>query len=320
MSSRISHFRIGLFLLCSIVLIMAALFWIGAVGFYHKTRGYVTYIDSSVEGLSPGSKIRYRGLEVGRVSGFGLARDGDLIRINLEIRPDFRIERRHAVQLKLKGITGERYLALVKASPNVRRVKPPEGVEPKQPVIPSVPGQMERVVQGLRSVYRDFRSVDVQGLTKQWRTLAARANSLLASDELNATLHRLNTLAGELNDLSRDLRQAKPGEEWRKTMRELSRSAASAEELVASLERRVQAVSPRELAEIPARTNAALAQIRESTNATGLRVQTTAALLQESILELDRALSEIRVLARTLARDPGRILSRPENTKDPFGR
>ncbi len=320
MSSRVSHFQIGLFLLFSLALILAGLFWVGAVEFYQETRSYVTYIDSSVEGLSPGSRIRYRGLEVGRVAGIGLARDGELIRLDLEIRPDFRITKRHAAQIKLKGITGERYLALVRADPEIQRIQPPEGIEPERSLVPAIPGQMERVAQGLRKAYRQLRSADVQALTREWRTVAARTNELLATGEMNATLQRLNSLSAELDGLARDLSRAEPGEEWQSAMRELTRSAKSARELLGSLERRVEALSPQELAEIPVQTNDALIRIRETANATGLRVESTAALLQRSILELDRVLSEMRALVRTLERDPGRILTQPEKDKDPFGR
>ncbi len=320
MSARVSHFQIGLFVLATLVLVLAGLFWIGAVEFYQETRDCVTYIDSSVEGLSPGSKVRYRGLSVGRVAGIGLAEDGEMIRIDMEIQPDFRIRESHAVQLKLKGITGERYLALIKASPEMERITPPKGTEPEKSCIPSVPGQMTRLVHGMQSIYEVFRSVDMQGLGEQWREVAARANTFLRSEELNGTLERLNALAGELNELAGNLRKARPGQEWRSTLRELSSSAETAEDLIASLEERVNAVSPQDLAQIPEQTSAALGQIRASTNATSERIQATTVLLQQSVLELNRTLSEIRILARTLQRDPGKVLTRPENKDDPFGR
>lgn len=320
MSSRVSHFQIGLFVLFTLLLILAALFWIGAVEFYQETRDYVTYIDSSVEGLSPGSKVRYRGLSVGRVAGIGLAGDGEMIRIDMEIQPDFRIRENHAVQLKLKGITGDRYLALIKASPELERIPPPEGTDPESPCIPSVPGQMTRMVSGLQSMYEELRSVDMQGLGAQWREVAARANALLGSEELSASLKRINSLARELNTLAGNLREARPGQEWRNTLRELSSSAETAEDLIASLERRVDAVPPQDLARISEQTSAALEQIRDSTNATNKRIQATSALLQQSILELNHALSEIRILTRTLQRDPGKVLMRPTNKEDPFGR
>jgi phospholipid/cholesterol/gamma-HCH transport system substrate-binding protein len=320
MSSRVSHFQIGLFVLGTLLLVLAALFWIGAMEFYQETRKYVTYIDSSVEGLSPGSKVRYRGLSVGRVAGIGLARDKEMIRIDLEIQPDFRIRDSHAVQLKLKGITGKRYLALIKASPEMERITPPEGTAPEEPWIPSVPGQMERMVHSMQAMYNELRSVDIQGLGKQWRNVAAQASDLLRSKELNATLERVNILAAELEALVGNLREARPGERWSAALRELSRSAETAEELITSLERRVDAVSPQDMARIPERTNAVLGQIGKSANATSQRIGTTTALLQQSILELNRVLSEIRMLTRTLQRDPGRILTRPENKEDPFGR
>jgi ABC-type transporter Mla subunit MlaD len=320
MSSRVSHFQIGLFVLATLVLILAGLFWIGAVEFYQETRDYVTYIDSSVEGLSPGSKVRYRGLSVGRVAGIGLAEDEEMIRIDMEIKPDFRIRESHAVQLKLKGITGERYLALIKASPEMERIMPPEGTDPEKSCIPSVPAQMTRLVHGLQSMYEELRSVDMQGLGEQWREVAARANTLLRSEELNASLERVNTLARQLNELAGNVREARPGEEWRNTLRELASSAETAEDLIASLEERVNAVSPRDLARISEQTSAALGQIRASTNATSKRIQATTVLLQQSVLELNRVLTEIRILARTLQRNPGKVLTRPENTNDPFGR
>ena len=320
MNSGTSHFKIGLFVLTSALLVLAGLFWIGAVEYYQDTREYVTFFDTSVEGMSPGSKVKYRGLEVGRVTDIGLAPDGELVRVAMELRSDFRVDETRAAQLKLKGITGACYLALVQAPENLKEVTPELGFKVDRSLIPSIPGQMQQVTRALRNAYSDVQSLELEELSREYRRVAANANSFLGSDALNSSLREIDSLSGELSSLAARLNRNQPAKRWSNTMRDISRAAASADQTLSSLQRRIDALPPQALAEISRSTRDTLQGIQKTNNSTRLQLRTTLVQFRQSVRQLHRTLAEVRGLARELRRDPGKVLSSPREEGDPFGR
>ncbi|MCF8029552.1 MAG: MlaD family protein [Desulfohalobiaceae bacterium] len=320
MISRVDYFKIGLFFLVGVFLVLGALFWIGAMEFYQETEEYVTYFDSSVEGLGLGSKVKYRGVEVGRVTEIGLAPDGELIRVRMELRPDFRIDQSRAAQLKLRGITGDCYLSLVKAPPRLEEITPSLGFEVKRPLIPSVPGQVEQVTQALRKVYHNVESFDLPGVGKEYQRLAANANSVLGGDSLNSTLREIRALAEELNTLAGDLNKAEPATRLSQAMRDISRAAQTVDKASASLQQRLDSLQPGALSDISRDTQDTLRGIQEATNSTRLEIRNSLFLLRRSLKEMDRALAEVRSMARTLKKDPGRVLAPARENDNFFGR
>ena len=146
--TKVSHFKVGIFVLGCIGLGFGILIWIGAAHFL-RTQPYVCFFDESVEGLSPGAEVGYRGVQVGRVTGIGLAPDGRLIRVTLALQPSFKVDHSMAIQLGLKGITGQRYLKIGPAPADIQKLTPKLSFKPKLPVIPTYPGEISRIEQGL---------------------------------------------------------------------------------------------------------------------------------------------------------------------------
>ncbi len=122
--NKVSHFKVGLFVLISIGFGFGILIWIGAAHFLRQTQPYVSFFNESVEGLSPGTEVSYRGVQVGRVTGIGLAPDGRLIRVTLALQPSFKVDHSMAIQLGLKGITGQRYLKIGPAPSDIQKLTP----------------------------------------------------------------------------------------------------------------------------------------------------------------------------------------------------
>ena len=44
--------------------------WIGALDIFKSNRTYVTFSDSSVEGLDTGTRVKYLGLDIGEIRAF----------------------------------------------------------------------------------------------------------------------------------------------------------------------------------------------------------------------------------------------------------
>ena len=64
---KINYFKIGLFVLAAVVLLVILLIALGAGNFGSKKIYFETYFDESVQGLSSGSTVHFRGFPIGKV-------------------------------------------------------------------------------------------------------------------------------------------------------------------------------------------------------------------------------------------------------------
>ena len=65
MSTRANYFKIGLFTLAALALLVGAIIAWGAGAFAADRAIVETYMDESVQGLDMGSPVKFRGVNVG---------------------------------------------------------------------------------------------------------------------------------------------------------------------------------------------------------------------------------------------------------------
>jgi phospholipid/cholesterol/gamma-HCH transport system substrate-binding protein len=70
-----NHWKLGLFILLALGVMIGTLFWLGAQRFQRMSFPAVTYFDESVQGLDVGSPVKFRGVTVGTVSDITIAPD-----------------------------------------------------------------------------------------------------------------------------------------------------------------------------------------------------------------------------------------------------
>src|SRR5438477_10217476 len=75
MSAQAHYFKIGLFMLSGITLVVLAVIILGAGALFKKKFMMETYFDESVQGLSVGAPLKYRGVTIGRVEHIGFVRN-----------------------------------------------------------------------------------------------------------------------------------------------------------------------------------------------------------------------------------------------------
>ncbi|MEM0965189.1 MAG: MlaD family protein [Verrucomicrobiota bacterium] len=73
MNPTILKFRIGLFIIVAIALFIGSLFFFGLTNLFEKQVHMVSFFGESVRGLSKGSLVRFRGVEVGKVTDIRLS-------------------------------------------------------------------------------------------------------------------------------------------------------------------------------------------------------------------------------------------------------
>jgi phospholipid/cholesterol/gamma-HCH transport system substrate-binding protein len=322
--TRISHFQIGLLFLASVAIIAAGLFWLGTTGYIRKARTCVTYFDSSVQGLSTSSQVKYLGLNVGRIASLELARGGELVRVVMKLDPEFRVKENMAVHRAIKGITGQSYLVIARAPENVDELTPEIGFPVQHPLIPSVPGRMERLETALGNLYTKVESLDLAGLIREWKKVASSASGALDREAVDQTLHSVRKAAQDIRSVSKRLKRvtapledAGAGGEVNATLKDLAAASRSVRNISGTLEKQMDRLEPGSVARIAQGLNRTLESVEHSAQDTNSRVSESLLRFRESLVRLNQVLAEIRALARSLRTEPGRILNRTRE-KEPF--
>ncbi len=85
MDENRQNIRLGIFVAGGLLLLLAALFFLGLSSLFEKKVVVNTAFDESVQGLSVGSTVKYRGVPVGTVSGISIDPENRIIEVEMEI-------------------------------------------------------------------------------------------------------------------------------------------------------------------------------------------------------------------------------------------
>jgi ABC-type transporter Mla subunit MlaD len=236
MSTTTNDFKLGLFTLCGLAILIAGILAFGARSYFEPTSTYETYIAGDVTGLAVGSAVELRGVKVGKVKRIGFSWNEyqettpTYIVVEFEMRDDViplppgaarsemvqsAIKSGLRARLKSQGITGTSILSLEDLNP---ADNPPVQVPwtPRHTYVPAAPGQFSELLasieKSLHNVERlDFSNINqlVQGDLKSagqvldrmnqvdFGSLGTNANSLLT--ESRATVAQLQPALANLD-------------------------------------------------------------------------------------------------------------------------
>jgi len=236
MSTTTNDFKLGLFTLCGLAILIAGILAFGARRYFEPTSTYETYIAGDVTGLAVGSAVELRGVNVGKVKRIGFSWNEyqettpTYIVVEFEMRDDViplppgkarsemvqsAIKSGLRARLKSQGITGTSILSLEDLNP---ADNPPVQVPwtPRHTYVPAAPGQFSELLasieKSLHNVERlDFAAINqlVQGNLKSvgqvldkvnqvdFGSLGTNANSLLT--ESRATVAQLQPALANLD-------------------------------------------------------------------------------------------------------------------------
>jgi len=292
MAKKISRFKLGLFFLIGLAVTLGGLMWAGATYFFHPGKTYVTFFDQSIEGLGPGANVSYKGVKVGRVHSMGIARDGELIRVELKISPDFKVESK-AVELKSGGITGQSYLAIDAAPPNLEKVIPKITFSTEYPVIPSLPGEVG-IMEAANKIYKKIEALDLGGLISSWEKTGQHADALMQDKDIRKTIRNLKEISADIKNLSSLLGQPATRRKFRQTLDDLEETMAAARKGTDDLASQLENLPPDAVGTIAREMKATLSQI-------------------------NRVLTSLKGMVHEMREEPGKILVIPKS-QEPFER
>lgn len=228
---RESRARLGVFVVSGLVLTAAGIVALGAGRLFERKVAVHCYFNESVQGLSPGSPISYRGVELGRVSeihmrsvdeqhGMAMGHQA-LIEVVCDLIPDrlthfggeapdqrqvlqaLRREVAQGLRVRVvwKDITGQKYLELDYVDPDAEENALPKlGFEPAEPYIPSL------TERSLTDIQRDLATT-LSSLAKiDYQAIGAKVELVLTQLAQTVSDFRADELSAAFRDAANEMR------------------------------------------------------------------------------------------------------------------
>ncbi|MBU3596692.1 MCE family protein [Polynucleobacter sp. 86C-FISCH] len=237
-NSNPNYFRLGVFVLAAIGVLLAVILIFGSGQIFKKSFYVETYIKQSVTGLDAGASVRFRGVKIGQVTMIGLSGDMYEEKLPFHDRRQYVVVRMQIfgekvnedqigefvknnlrARVKSMGITGVNYVEFDFVSNAADSPQLPYSWKPEYPVIPSLPNQADEIISGIQKLIGALNEMNIDGTQKKLDALLGNLNVMMAGDgkgnegviesvkQLNVIMARIAKVTDkdELNILMREL-------------------------------------------------------------------------------------------------------------------
>lgn len=339
------HFRLGVFVLAALALLLVLLFVLGGRSLFEPRVIVETYFNESVSGLEVGSPVKYRGVPMGEVASIGMAstiyqrgvplddaKAYIVVRMRLrgvdevDLRRDLDAYLRRGLRAttQLTGVTGQLFISLDNVPPDKRRDLPFDWT-PAYPYIPSAPSLTNQILDNVQGFLATLDKAEVDRLSQSLTRLATTMDQELRQARLGELSRDASATLDELRRLSATLRGTVGGAEARATLRSLAQASAGLERLLADP---ALASLPADLASaakrldtlaadpawqaLPPKLEQAAVQLEAAAARANRMLGTGEHDLQGSLEDLRATLANLREISDRARRDaPGLLLAPP---------
>ena len=319
------YFRIGLLATLSIIFLVGTMFFLGLADEFADRIHFVTTFSESVQGLSQGAAVKYKGVPIGNADKITILPESHTIRVDMRIdtnvfsgSPDVSnaLERREKIIeffrkakqnglccfLELNGITGLRYIEMNYKNPaQQRKVKLPEIVEKDVIYFPSAPNTFNNIVDAVRVSLDKIAQIDIAGITRNLNDNLIALNSILSDPVLKRAIERLDNISHNTETITRSFSENFTADELEKLLSGVDRSLTSISEAAQNLNRKIAEVEPGKLSQraenIMQSANNALSALREDS-----------VDVMKVVQQINTTVQNINLLVEELKRDPSALI------------
>ncbi|MEO8752533.1 MAG: MlaD family protein [Casimicrobiaceae bacterium] len=280
MSQRANYFKLGLFVIGSLVAGILVLAIIGTGRWFERKVIIETYFKESVQGLDIGSKLKYRGVTIGEVTRISftyvkyqldvpITQRDRYVMVEAQLQPrlvggraaagdmnsaenaQMEVEKGLRLRLAPQGITGTSYLEM-------DYVEPPPPVltinwTPDNVYIPSAPSTVTAIVNAAQDILERIHKLDVEAMVDNVNKLLVTTNDRVAAIDTKALSQKAERTLSKLDSTLDSLQAKKLGDEATALLAELRQSNAELKKTLANPS----------LQKIPDEASAALVKVKE---------------------------------------------------------
>jgi len=325
MSQKTTQIKIGLFLLLAATLLASSLFFFGITTIFQNNVGFVSFFTESVRGLDKGSKVRYRGVQVGEVKsvqislGPSVQEPGTAVvyeidfrhlrdKLGVDVQPSeieslYRKLMESGLTAKLENeslLTGQLFINL--------NLEPSRSSEPKIYLedlhwIPTTPSLMANFADKTVQIADHLSQIDFAAISKNLNNVLIHLDRNLEdidmgklSDNLNLTLEQVQKSLNEVDLAERSKQLGLLADEMHKLLQFIREEGES---IAPDLKESISGMNE-SLEEIT--TTFKLAQIALTSR------DGTVAQIDETLRDLQMTLQSVRYFVDFLRRNPNALL------------
>lgn len=327
---------IGTFITVSLVLIVGMIMYFGSTNLLNRSTHFILFFDQSVNGLSIGSPVKFRGVPVGTVKSIliraeGQREDSNAIPVLIEINrsrleddlgvsntafdPDRimeQIDRGLVAELNLESlITGQLFVDF-SFSPRAREHQMPH-LETFNGIVevPTLNSSLDEITADIAHIIADFRSLDLEEINRNVNAVLSSAALVLQGIDSEGMSASVSEAADEVTALVRspefrDTLFSAHGafEEIRDTAESFNLSDGPLAEVVDTWTEQIT------------ETLDSLEAFTQQANALLLPDSTARYEFENMLRELARAARSLRLLTDYLERNPNALITgRPKETE-----
>ena len=261
MSQKPSYFRIGLFIVIGLAILTGCLIAFGA-GQMFRPRIYIeTYVDGTVQGVDVGSPVKFRGVQIGRVSSinftfneYGASSEVDrfnyiiiLMEIDHEMFPGMfsenltpliekNVQQGLRARIEPQGITGINYIELDYVNDPSQFPSLAVNWKPHYYYIPSAPGQLTNMLDSVNNIMRQVEQLNISGMSKSIMELLENLNKAVTGAEIAKISADLQTLLIEFRDVLKAANVGELSDDARRMIEGLEKSNTELQAVLKNLE------------------------------------------------------------------------------------
>jgi paraquat-inducible protein B len=232
MNQKISPTLVGGFVIGAVVLLVIAVIAFGSGQLFRKTREFVLYFDSSVNGLRIGAPVKVRGVEIGAVKDirFQLAEDTQINKIPVIVEidldkltsrgakaaaaEDVKSFRQVIVERGLRGqlmteslVTGLLYVGLDFFPGSPIHLVQRTDRDHKYPEIPTVPTYLEQAQDTAARILAKLEEFDFKGMMDSVSRAVDGFGSLVNSPALKSAIQRVDQTIPKIDQAIVEIRK-----------------------------------------------------------------------------------------------------------------
>jgi ABC-type transporter Mla subunit MlaD len=259
MSQQPNYFRLGIFILAAVAIFLVIVVALTAGQLFKRTVTMETYFDESVQGLDIGSAVKFRGVQLGRVTNIGFtstvyeqdrppAERKQYVLVESEVLPELvggvigepgmeRLREMILAGLRARlapvGITGTAYLEIDYVDP---RTNPLLEIAwaPEHFYIPSTTSTYNRIIAGAQNFLAKLADTDIDGVFTSIQVLVRTANDKLGELPVSALAHDASSTLKEFRQLAAQANRLVSAPELGQAVRDLAAAGARAREVLAN--------------------------------------------------------------------------------------
>jgi ABC-type transporter Mla subunit MlaD len=246
MSAPTNHWKLGLFVVSSVVLGLMGIVFLAGRALQEKTVRYTSYFDEAVTGLNTGSPVSYRGVSLGNVTEINIAPDRRHVEISYDLAVD-ELERLGLikrgerlslpsdirVQLGSSGVTGTKFLQIDFFN---EKTHPPPEVSFRLPwnYIPATASTFKSLEDSVISAVDQFPALarQVDTVLTQINTLLTEIRAQKLPEQASGTLAEADAVISVLHKKLEQLPMTELTGDARAALQGLGRTLARADALL----------------------------------------------------------------------------------------